>query len=104
MDALLLGGRWAAPGQAFGALTGTNALRARFAFTGALAPFVQLDRAGVGGLTEQRRLVGLEGRLTSPSIPVARFPGLRATSGVAMPLDGPRARRPVFYTTIVLTP
>ncbi|MEK0431124.1 MAG: hypothetical protein RL139_928, partial [Gemmatimonadota bacterium] len=104
VDPLLLSGRWAAPGHAFGALTGTNALRARVALTGPFAPFVQLDRAGSGDLAQQRRLVGLEALIVSPSIPVARFPGLRATSGIAMPLDGPRARRPIFYTTIVLTP
>lgn len=104
IDPLLLQGRWAAPGQAFGAVTGTNALRARIALTGPFAPFLQLDRAGAGDLAQQRRLVGFEALVATPSIPVARFPGLRALSGVAMSLDGPQARRAVFYTTIVLTP
>lgn len=104
VDPLLLQGRWAAPGQAFGALTGTRAFRARAALTGALAPFVQVDRVGSGGPGEVRRLVGFESALTTPSLPVARIPGTRTKFGVAMPLDGPAARRAVFYTTIVLTP
>ncbi len=104
VDPLLLQGRWAAPGQAFGALTGTQAFRARAALTGPVAPFVQVDRVGSGGPGEVRRLIGFESALSTPALPAVRFPGLRSKFGVAMPLDGPTARRAVFYTTLVLTP
>ncbi|MEY4608949.1 MAG: hypothetical protein RL625_1166, partial [Gemmatimonadota bacterium] len=104
VDPLVLQGRWAAPGQAFGALTGTRAFRARAALTGPVSPFVQVDRVGSGGPGEVRRLVGFESAVTTPALPVARFPGIRSKFGVAMPLDGPTAKRAVFYTTIVLTP
>jgi hypothetical protein len=42
--------------------------------------------------------------VNTPALAVARFPATRSTFGIAMPLDGPRARQPVFYTTIVVTP
>ena len=104
VDPLFLQGRWAAPGQGFGVLTGTSAFRARAALTGPVAPFVQIDRVGSGGAGQERRLVGFESAVNTPSLAVARFPATRSTFGIAMPLDGPRAKQPVFYTTIVLTP
>ncbi len=104
VDPLLLQGRWAAPGQAFGALSGTRAFRARAALTGPVAPFVQIDRVGSGGAGQERRLVGLESAVNTPALAPARFPAMRSTFGIAMPLDGPRAKQAVFYTTIVLTP
>ena len=104
VDPLFLQGRWAAPGQGFGVLTGTSAFRARAALTGPIAPFVQIDRVGSGGAGQERRLVGFESAVTTPALAVARFPATRSKFGIAMPLDGPRAKQPVFYTTIVLTP
>jgi hypothetical protein len=104
VDPLLLQGRWAAPGQGFGALTGTRAFRARAALTGPIAPFVQVDRVGSGGVEQERRLVGFESAVSTPAFAPARFPAIRSKFGIAMPLDGPRVKQPVFYTTIVLTP
>ena len=101
VDPLLLQGRWDAPGQAFGAVTGTRAFRARAALGGA---FVQVDHAGVGEIGPGRRLVGFETVIATPAVPAARFPAFRAKAGLAMPLDGPRRRDPVFFTTLVLTP
>jgi hypothetical protein len=104
VDPLFLQGRWAAPGQGFGVLTGTSAFRARAALTGPIAPFVQVDRVGSGGAGQERRLVGFESAVNTPALSVARFPATRSKFGIAMPLDGPHAKQPVFYTTIVLTP
>ncbi|MDQ8147568.1 MAG: hypothetical protein P3A58_06660 [Gemmatimonadota bacterium] len=101
VDPLLLQGRWEAPGQAFGALTGTRAFRARVSLAGA---FVQVDHAGIGEIGPGRRLVGFETLIATPAVPAARFPAFRAKAGIAMPLDGPRRRDAVFYTTLVLTP
>ena len=101
VDPLLLQGRWEAPGQAFGALTGTRAFRARVSLAGA---FVQVDHAGIGEIGPGRRLVGFETLVATPAVPAARFPAFRAKAGIAMPLDGPRRRDAVFYTTLVLTP
>ncbi len=104
VDPLFLQGRWAAPGQGFGVLSGTSAFRARAALTGPIAPFVQVDRVGSGGAGQERRLVGFESAVNTPALSVARFPATRSKFGIAMPLDGPHAKQPVFYTTIVLTP
>ncbi|MFM8567681.1 MAG: TolB family protein, partial [Gemmatimonadota bacterium] len=101
VDPLLLQGRWEAPGQGFGALTGTRAFRARVALAGA---FLQVDHAGVDALGPGRRLVGFETVIATPPLPAARFPAFRAKTGLAMPLDGPRRRDAVFYATLVLTP
>jgi len=101
VDPLLLQGRWEAPGQGFGALTGTRAFRARVSLAGA---FLQVDHAGVDALGPGRRLVGFETVIATPPLPAARFPAFRAKAGLAMPLDGPRRRDAVFYTTLVLTP
>ena len=101
VDPLLLQGRWEAPGQTFGAVTGTRAFRARVSLAGA---FVQVDHAGDGEIGPGRRLVGFETFLSTPALPAARFPAFRTKAGIAMPLDGPRRRDPVFYTTLVLTP
>ncbi len=104
VDPLLLQGRWEAPGQAFGAVTGTHAFRARVALASAFTPFLQVDHAGLGELGPGRRLVGFETLIATPAVPAARFPAFRAKAGIAMPLDGPRRRDPVFFTTLVLTP
>jgi len=104
VDPLLLQGRWEAPGQAFGAVTGTHAFRARVALASAFTPFLQVDHAGLGELGPGRRLIGFETLIATPAVPAARFPAFRAKAGIAMPLDGPRRRDPVFFTTLVLTP
>ncbi|MFM8780768.1 MAG: hypothetical protein ACKOFO_04750, partial [Gemmatimonadota bacterium] len=101
VDPLLLQGRWEAPGQGFGALTGTRAFRARVSLAGAV---LQVDHAGVDALGPGRRLVGFEPVIATPPLPAARSPAFRAKAGLAMPLDGPRRRDAVFYLTGVLTP